>query len=431
MVLNSIKKLCLVAALVLLLTSCGSTDGKATTDERILKIPYPYKSMLAIVSDIDGTTIREFEAYHKFINTKEQTAWGEGLGLDVGDSMWFFAMNDDGEIHDFDGSKNENIMTYFDENCDEKYSKEIKKYFDAGWIDSIHSYGDFSRVDEKSPVYKNEYGELALSSMNEEDIFPTIWINHGNSANVQNIKRPKTKHLSLKYQKGGNPNSEYYHTDKLIEGGVKFYWFSNSFGEFVQETPLYPVKLEDGQNVWGFNRYTGVDRNYRKMSHKYLWSMYDLYEQLSEENLNLLIENGGISLVSQHLGTSYGDYTLTGAAVESLRRLANYEKNNEILVARTSRVLEYCRVRDNLSYKYEKNDDLEIFNITEINDPVLGTEKADENLLYGICFNVDNENNAKILVNNTEVSEDRLIRKDGVIGFKWYEKDVTDYTTIP
>lgn len=54
------------------------------------KFPYPYNAMLSICSDIDGTTLNKFEEYHKFLNTKGDSIYGKGLGLDIGDSFWVY-----------------------------------------------------------------------------------------------------------------------------------------------------------------------------------------------------------------------------------------------------------------------------------------------------------------------------------------------------
>jgi peroxiredoxin len=46
--------------------------------------------VLAISTDIDHTTVRAFRETHRFFNTREQTCMGEGLGLDISNSMWFY-----------------------------------------------------------------------------------------------------------------------------------------------------------------------------------------------------------------------------------------------------------------------------------------------------------------------------------------------------
>lgn len=70
-------------------------NAKDTTSiAQLRKFPYPYDAMLAISSDIDNTTVEKFEKYHRFLNTLEQTSYGPGLGLDIGDSAWFYVVND-------------------------------------------------------------------------------------------------------------------------------------------------------------------------------------------------------------------------------------------------------------------------------------------------------------------------------------------------
>src|SRR5690349_20240139 len=42
--------------------------------------PWPYRAMLAICSDIDDESPRHFAALHRFLNTREMTPLGRGLG---------------------------------------------------------------------------------------------------------------------------------------------------------------------------------------------------------------------------------------------------------------------------------------------------------------------------------------------------------------
>src|ERR1041384_8309311 len=53
-------------------------------------IPRPYRGMLAICSDLDETPDAEtyFELM-RFLNTTEETSMGTGVGLEVGNSMYF------------------------------------------------------------------------------------------------------------------------------------------------------------------------------------------------------------------------------------------------------------------------------------------------------------------------------------------------------
>lgn len=422
----------LVAAAIL---ACCASATKPKVDPRVRRAPYPYQAALAICSDIDGSTLREFIGYHRFLNTLEETPWGKGVGLDIGDSFWMFAMNNDGAIHDYDGATNENIMTYFQDGAGtEKYAKDILRYFQAGWIDSMHSFGDFSQVDETQPIYIRDYGNLAFETMREKNLLPSIWINHGNAANLQNVRNPAYKTPRLSYQQGGDPKSENYHTDVTVAGGLKYFWFSKPFATFSQASPLFPVTLQDGQKVWGFNRHTGEQKGFGFFGkHEYHWSIYDVDQQLSAAHLDELTQKQGIAIVAQHLGTSNGDYILPKVAVDAFRLLAEYEQRNDILVARTSRLLEFVRARDYLNYTYTKESAGEIIDILTIDDPVLGQEPARAEALKGISFHVDDAQTATILIGGKAVDESLLIRsapeaQEQVIGFQWYEKDVTDYS---
>ena len=54
------------------------------------KYPYPFRSALTICNDIDLTTPEEFLEIHRFLNTKQVTPMGVGVGLEIGDSFWMY-----------------------------------------------------------------------------------------------------------------------------------------------------------------------------------------------------------------------------------------------------------------------------------------------------------------------------------------------------
>jgi hypothetical protein len=57
---------------------------------KILKIPYPYKAILAICSDLDETPDRnQYFNLMKFLNSRDLTPLGPGVGLEVGNSIYF------------------------------------------------------------------------------------------------------------------------------------------------------------------------------------------------------------------------------------------------------------------------------------------------------------------------------------------------------
>src|SRR3989304_2925427 len=121
----------------------------------IRKFPYPYKAAVAIASDIDSTnTVEEFINIHEFLNTKKMTNMGEGVGLEIADSFFMFHPK--------------NHFSYFSNREIDKFI--IRKFIKAGYIDSIHSWGDgySDRNDAKKTV-----NELKNYNLNLK-----IWINH-------------------------------------------------------------------------------------------------------------------------------------------------------------------------------------------------------------------------------------------------------------
>ena len=57
---------------------------------KLRKYPYPYQAMLAICSDLDETPNKEiyFETA-RYLNTTEETSLGKGVGLEVGNTIYF------------------------------------------------------------------------------------------------------------------------------------------------------------------------------------------------------------------------------------------------------------------------------------------------------------------------------------------------------
>ena len=396
-----------------------------SSDENIRKFPYPYKAMLAIVSDSDSATPAAFSSIHRFLNTNEETEYGTGLGLDVSDSFWLYMGSN--------LTDTENTMTYFSGLSGEKlYADKINHYINCGWLDSIHTFGDFSRLDVDDITFSNE---LALSGWQELETAQlnklSVWIDHGNAANVQNFGAYNPLNAS-RYQAGDNPFSKYYHTNMTTKNGIRFIWHSRHDDRFGHDFPLVEKILRDGQKIWGFYRYSC------EMDGKTIlwnWSPEMLPIQLSETHLNSIVENAQYALVAQHLGY-YGDnYTYTPKAIESLKLLAAYQHDKkEILVARTSRLLNYCVSQKYINYKTTDFDGKTYINITGVDDPVSGFRVADIDELRGICFYSSSPENTKLLIGGESV-ERNLIQINppdetgkASIMLKWFESDTNDYS---
>ena len=65
-------------------------NSSLNTDIQLRPFPYPYRAMLVICSDLDETPDRNvYWQIMRFLNTTEMTAMGPGVGLEVGNSIYF------------------------------------------------------------------------------------------------------------------------------------------------------------------------------------------------------------------------------------------------------------------------------------------------------------------------------------------------------
>jgi hypothetical protein len=409
-------------------------SNNETTDSKnkdLRKFPYPFSSMLAICSDIDDTTLDEFQTYHKFLNTKDQTPHGEGLGLDIGDSLWMYMADNIKSTVDTQGNGVDNIMTFFKgtDKVERHNANEIIHFIDSGWIDCIHTFGDFSTKNEKGTSFNRKLAENAWNTLNSINFKPTVWINHGNKSNKQNFGAYGTSNF-MSYQQGDNPSSSYYHTDLTIGNGIKYVWNSLGDSNFGHDYPLYEISLRDGKKVWGFYRYTNNLVN-NKMD--WTWTPKDIHRQLTKDNLDSLVSNKQYSIVAQHFGVSAEDL-FTEDNIKSLKLLKEYETNGKILVGKTSRVLNYANIHKYLMYNKLTEDGKTYINITSINDPIFGKSTPTIDNIRGITFYCDDPENTVLLLNKAKISSDDLQKnpKDDTgkssISIKWFKTDYNDYT---
>jgi len=57
-------------------------------DVTLRRLPYPYRAMMAVCSDLDGTPDRRaYWEIARFLNTTQDTPMGPGAGLEVGNTI--------------------------------------------------------------------------------------------------------------------------------------------------------------------------------------------------------------------------------------------------------------------------------------------------------------------------------------------------------
>lgn len=395
------------------------------------KFPYPYDAMLAISSDADSETLRKFNLVHEFINTTQSTPLGKGLGLDFADSVFMYNGNNEPGYVDINHEPMSDELSYFQGVSNRPYAASvINQYIQDGWIDTLHSYGDFSQVNPSTTQFKRQLAKQAVQALEANHDLLTVWTDHGNKSNVDNFGS-YGKSPFYAYQQGATPTSKYYHTNWTIPYGVKFVWSDTSSDEFGMKSTLFPIILPDGRRVWGFWRYTNESYN-SKGDPKWNWTPYDLNEQLTSAHLKTIEQKHEYSIVAQHLsGTTYPG-VLPASAVASLQLLAKEDHAGRILVTRTSRLLAYNVMQQYVAYDVTSSNGKAYIHIRSVLDPVLGVHSPTLDEIRGLTFYTSNPAMTFIEIGKKTIPVDMIQdnKSDGIhpsIAVKWFPSNTTNY----
>ncbi len=363
---------------------------------KLRKFPYPYQAAIAICSDIDGTSFENFVQIHTFLNTRDDTIFGPGLGLPVGDSFW---------MYDRPGISNA-AFSYFEDlnGKPSSYAPMIRDLIQAGILDVMHSYGNFPAISD----FSRKRALVALEELQRHRLQIRVWTNHGGIESVQNIG-------ALSWGKGDIPTHEdngtsgpfdFYHSDLLVDYGVRFYWDSEAsltsmvgqdapvrFSEAYWRSPLYTgFKAKMKSIIKGY--FSFADLLYYKLQRRHFvpWQPFDFQnsliqvDQLRDGNILFkfkryghgkldwsddlafllndrviehLLRKQGYLIVYIHLGDQQDKSNrlpLPATTVAKLRQLAELYHSGKIWVQTTSRLLNYNFVHKYLKWSAIQSD---------------------------------------------------------------------------
>lgn len=375
-----------------------------TQDGILRRLPYPYRAMLAICSDLDETPDRHvYGESMRFMNTTEMTTMGGGVGLEVGNSIYF----------DMPPGQ----FAYW--NTDEAGRNMIRSLIHSGHIDCFHSYGDLAT--------SRKHAEAAIKELARHNCLLKVWIDHGTA--------PSNFGGDIMQGHGDVNGSGVYHADLTCNFGVEYVWRGRvtsvigqgvprslagifdlkhpadsartitkefikgclamiSQGKYAIHGPnevLTPVLLRSGHRVWEFLRanphWGGVSSSD---------TADGLADVLTERILERLTQRDGACVLYTHLGKVTDRRQPFGSkTIEALRRLARYSHEGRILVTTTRRLLDYYRTAREAHITI-KNDRKE----TSIH--VTGNVREEN--LDGLTVYTENPDNTRLFVNGIEVS---------------------------
>ena len=410
-----------------LLSAREETDKLTSESELLRKFPYPFRAMVCITTDCDDMTIESFLRIHRFLNTFEYTSYGRGLGLDIANSFFMFNASPcrPHQATWFAGT-NPNML---------RDAEFIQKFWEVGWIDAIHTFGDFSAVPGIT-FFTRELGLAAWEALEEAGIQPTVWIDHGDESNVQNFGASNfivSPDSFFAFQQGDDPNSLFYHTDVTLAGSVRFVWHSRHSHQFGSYFPLTARSVRDGQMIWNFYRYTSDIRPNGSID--WTWSPDRLRDQITEARLDELEYRGQYAVIAQHL--NFEHVQMGEPDIVALRMLAyRFHETQTILVTRTSRLLAYAVAQRYVVFKYVQKDGYTGIFIVGIDDPTTGFREPLPYELKGLTFYTDNPESTIIFVGDTYLRpcEIQINGSDQTgrlsVSIPWFEQDTFDYAQL-
>jgi len=397
--------------------------------------PYPYIAALALSNDVDGMNRAAFEDWHGFVNGSGRTAYGEGLGLEVGDSFWVWS-----------GTRNDALAIHrqFPDELDRQESPDVPRIIDlarAGWLDTLHSFGNWRASPDADREALGARGEAqyALETLDRLGIKPRVFVNHSNSpSNVGSIWGT--------YQKSDDPDHPMYCLDLLKAAGFRYFWvdaclniekfgdhlryeddqrlqaairvypWSNWLrraGKVLDDDPpdfppdgaelrrlvvgmfnetILPLAAKDGSPILLFKRYRSP----------YLPTTSTFPIQVTSRKLDLLESRRGAIVVYQHFGVT----SLRGRAKSSepgakarsappvldaheaacWRDIAERHRAGRLFIATTSRLLDWLWLRDRLVIETEKGADRWTVRLAGVRCSVLGERSVEAGDLNGLSL---------------------------------------------
>lgn len=390
------------------------------TEVTLRRFPYPYRAALAICSDIDETkTAEELLEIHRFLNTTQPTSMGEGVGLEIGNSVYFY-----------DGKRE---VSYFTQG--EETRSLLVDLIQAGYIDCLHSYGDVA--------FTRDQIERALDVLHRLDCKLDVWTNHyGSRTNVSD----KFEYFFGECC-GDVPGAEVYHTDITLDYGIRFAWVGAST-RLVGQSPanpvplhtrvfdpqyprqscinlakemrkkflgrlgderfvllsrnqlIQPLPLRDGRTVYEFIRYCNHPVSVSRGA-----TSRGLAYAISARALAHLKASQGYMIVYTHLGKNKDcNQVIAPESQDALRNLAREQDAGNIYVTTTSKLLNYHHACEHLEWSYQQVQGQTRIFIEALNDPVIDGWPVTPRQLQGLTFYVPDRNAAAIYLQGVELT---------------------------
>ncbi len=421
------------------LANVSSLDAGGTAPRRgdasVRPYPFPYRAALAISNDIDYMRADAFEDFHAFVCGSAPTRYGDGLGLEVANSMWIWASNQARSAISLSYQLPEEVPYRLS-----AVTPRLRELGQLGWLDTLHSLGNFSRsTGLRHDLGRREQAAYALELLDRLNIRPTVYVNHSQSPS--NVGGPWGY-----YQKADDPTHPMYCLDLLRAFGLRFYWIDpcvnvGKFGDHLNYAGAKELHEAIARFEWAswtrrrtasrsvtsadlaadqeerrrqfasfFNRtlfeVTARDQNRLLAFKRHRGSEQPLQTtfayQVQSEQLDQLETRHGAIIVYQHFGrngprgrapliskplrTSPPPPALDEHSVACFEDIAERQRDGRLFVAATGRLLNYLWMRDRLVYSCSKHSERWHIEIEGLNCSAEGNKSPGDVDLNGLAF---------------------------------------------
>lgn len=375
--------------------------------------PYPFRAMMSICSDLDETPNETvYLETIRFLNGTKVTTMGQGLGLEIGNTMYF--------------DMPENQFSYW--NSSEGGREAVRMLVQSGHIDCLHSFGDLAN--------RRAHAGSALEELERYGCKLRVWVDHGVA--------PSNFGSDIMKGSGDVPGSASYHADLTFGYGIRYVWvgrvtsvigqdvprrFNGIFdmahplasgktvakegvkdllaetigGKFAMHagnTVLREVTLRDGHRALEFVR---CNPHFGGVSSRD--TADGLGHVLTSSVLDILEERGGACILYTHLGKiSDREKPLRGETVAALKHLAERVRDGRILLTTTRRLLDFTNTRRTHRFTATREGDWITVFVEEGNGERKSTG-SDFHVPDGLTFYVEDPEKTRMFYNGHEMSD--------------------------
>jgi hypothetical protein len=376
---------------------------------QVRSLPFPYRAALAICSDLDLTPNRQVYAESsRYLNTTDMTSMGRGLGLEVGNTI-YFDMADQ--------------FAYW--NTDDEGRDMARALIRSGHIDCLHSYGDLATT--------RAHAQRALEDLSRHGCRLEVWVDHAVA--------PTNLGEDIMKGSGDLPGADAYHTDLTCAAGVRYVWrgrVTSVIGQNIPRTlagiwrpssPLLSGRTALKEAAKGFigrgdSRYSLHPANrmvrettlrdgrpvyefLRSNPHPHGVSVGDtaggVAEVFTPRMLRTLIDREASTIIYTHLGKIRSEREPFEAPTRrAFEHLAQLNRDGAILVTTTRRLLGYCVARERVEASMRTVDGEARIDVRVRPDTVGPLSPAD---FQGLTFYVADPTRARVFIDGQEVQQ--------------------------